>query len=72
MKLSDRVLRALIQGYTREAGVRRLQRTIGKVVRKSAVQMIDENLETVTVTPEKLTEFLGAPRYHYEKAGKKP
>ena len=72
VKLSDRVLRALIQGYTREAGVRRLQRTIGKVVRKSAVQMIDENLETVTVTPEKLTEFLGAPRYHYEKAGKKP
>jgi len=65
-------MRALIQGYTREAGVRRLQRTIGKVVRKSAVQMIDDELETVTVTQEKLTEYLGAPRYHYEKAGRKP
>ncbi len=72
VKLSDRVLRSLIQGYTREAGVRRLQRTIGKVVRKSAVQMIDDGLESVTVTPEKLAEYLGAPRYHYEKAGKKP
>lgn len=72
VKVSDKVLRSLIQGYTREAGVRRLQRTIGKVVRKSAVEMIDEGLESVTVTPEKLTEYLGAPRYHYEKAGKKP
>ena len=72
VKLTDKVMRALIQGYTREAGVRRLQRTIGKVVRKSAVQMIDEGVENVSVTQDKLTEFLGAPRYHYEKAGKKP
>ena len=72
VKMSDKILRQLIQGYTREAGVRRLQRTIGKVVRKSAVQMIDESLETVTVNADKLTAFLGAPRYHYEKAGKKP
>ena len=72
VKLTDKVMRALIQGYTREAGVRRLQRTIGKVVRKSAVQMIDESLETINVTADKLTEFLGAPRYRYEKAGKKP
>ena len=72
VKLTDKVMRALIQGYTREAGVRRLLRTIGKVVRKSAVQMIDEGIESVSVTQDKLTEFLGAPRYHYEKAGKKP
>ncbi len=72
VKLSDKVMRQLIQGYTREAGVRKLQRTIGKVVRKSAVQMIDEELESVSVTAEKLESFLGAPRYRYEKAGKKP
>jgi len=72
VKLTDKVMRSLIQGYTREAGVRRLQRTIGKVVRKSAVQMIDDGVEGVSVTPAKLTEFLGAPRYRYEKAGKKP
>ena len=72
VKMSDKVLRSLIQGYTREAGVRRLQRTIGKVVRKSAVQMIDEGLESVNVTQETLEKYLGAPRYHYEKAGRKP
>jgi len=72
VRVSDKVMRGLIQGYTREAGVRTLQRTIGKVVRKSAVQMIDEGVENVTVTAERMTEFLGAPRYHYEKAGKKP
>ena len=72
VKLTDKIMRSLIQGYTREAGVRRLQRTIGKVVRKSAVQMIDEGCESVSVTQDKLTQFLGAPRYHYEKAGKKP
>jgi len=72
VKMTDKIMRSLIQGYTREAGVRRLQRTIGKVVRKSAVEMIDENVQTISVTQQKLTEFLGAPRYHYEKAGKKP
>ena len=72
VRMSDKVLRSLIQGYTREAGVRTLQRTIGKVVRKSAVEMLDEGVDTVTVTAEKLTKYLGAPRYHYEKAGRKP
>ena len=72
VRMSDKVLRSLIQGYTREAGVRTLQRTIGKVVRKSAVEMLDEDAQTVTVTAEKLEKFLGAPRYNYEKAGKKP
>ena len=72
VRMSEKVMRSLIQGYTREAGVRTLQRTIGKVVRKSAVMMLDEDVQTVTVTPEKLEAFLGAPRYHYEKAGKKP
>ena len=72
VRMSDKVLRSLIQGYTREAGVRTLQRTIGKVVRKSAVEMLDEGVDTVTVTAKKLTKYLGAPRYHYEKAGRKP
>lgn len=72
VKISDKVMRSLIRGYTLEAGVRRLERTVGKVVRKSAVQMIDNETQSVNVTAEKLTEFLGAARYHYEKAGKKP
>lgn len=72
VRMSDKVMRSLIRGYTMEAGVRILRRTIGKVVRKSAVLMLDENLETVTVDGKRLTAFLGAPRYHYDKAEKKP
>ena len=42
VKISDRVMRSLIEGYTREAGVRTLERTIAKVIRKAAVTMLDE------------------------------
>ena len=72
VRISSQVMRALIRGYTMEAGVRILRRTIGKVVRKSAVLMLDENLETVTVNEKRLTAFLGAPRYHFDRAEKKP
>ena len=72
VRMSDAVIRSLVRGYTMEAGVRILRRTIGKVVRKSAVLMLDENLESVTVNGKRLTAFLGAPRFHYDKAEKKP
>ena len=72
VRMSDKVLRSLIQGYTREAGVRVLERTIAKVVRKSAVKMLDEGLDGVNVTLDVLSEDLGAPRFAYEHAGKKP
>ncbi len=72
VKLSDRVIREVIRGYTLEAGVRNLQRNVSKLVRKSAVEMIDQKEESVNITMSKLTDFLGAPRHFYEKAGKKP
>lgn len=70
--MDDIVLRQMIQAYTREAGVRNLKRTIGKVVRKSAVEMIDNDVKQVTVDDKKLRSFLGVPIFHYEMAGKKP
>ncbi len=66
VKMTDKVLRQLIEGYTREAGVRTLERTVAKVVRKSAVTMLDDGVETVTVTPEMLRKYLGAARYTRE------
>ena len=63
VKVSDKVLRSLIEGYTREAGVRTLERTVAKVVRKAAVTMLDTDVTEVTVTPAKLKEYLGAVRY---------
>ena len=66
VKMTDKVMRSLIEGYTREAGVRTLERTVAKVVRKSAVTMLDEGVESVTVTPEVLRKYLGAARYTRE------
>lgn len=72
VRISDKVLRALISGYTREAGVRQLERTIAKVMRKAAVRMLDEGWEQTTITAEQLEKDLGAPRFHFDKAGKRP
>lgn len=72
VRLSDKVMRELIEGYTREAGVRTLERTIAKVVRKGAVTMLDTGVETVSVTQTVLHEFLGAPRYTREIPEKAP
>lgn len=66
VKLSDKVLRGLIEGYTREAGVRTLERTVAKVIRKAAVTMLDENVDSVTVTDKVLHEYLGAVRFTRE------
>ena len=72
VKASDKVLRQLIEGYTREAGVRTLERTVAKVVRKAAVTMLDEEVANVTVTSEVLSKYLGAARYTREMPEKEP
>jgi ATP-dependent Lon protease len=56
-------LRAVIRGYTREAGVRNLEREIGAICRKIARRRAEGDEEKVRVTPEFVTELLGAPRF---------
>lgn len=51
VKMPDKMLKAVIEGYTREAGVRELERVIAKVIRKAAVEMLDHEVETVVVSP---------------------
>lgn len=72
VKLSDKVMQKLIEDYTREAGVRTLERTVAKVVRKSAVSMLDSKTDSVSVTAQVLHDYLGAPRYLREKPEKEP
>src|SRR5262249_28594743 len=57
--IPDDTLQALIKGYTREAGVRQLERTIGRLVRKLAVNFAEGKGEPVAVKPEQLTELIG-------------
>ena len=72
VKMGDPALRQVIEGYTREAGVRTLSRTLARVVRKAAVEMLETNVEQVTVSKEKVTEYLGAVRFLRDLPEKKP
>ena len=72
VKMGDPALRQVIEGYTREAGVRTLSRTLARVVRKAAVEMLETGVEQVTVNKEKVTEYLGAVRFLRDLPEKKP
>jgi hypothetical protein len=61
-------LRLIIRGYTREAGVRNLEREIGKAFRHVAVQIAEGSSKRVVLTPKDLTAILGPPRFENEIA----
>ena len=63
--LTDEGLRALIQKYTREAGVRTLEREIAKLARKALRRILEGKQASVTVTPENLHEFAGVQKYRH-------
>ena len=58
-KITDDGIRALIKGYTREAGVRNLEREIASLIRKSAKKIAEGNAKSVRITEKNLSEFLG-------------
>src|SRR3954466_15230757 len=62
---TDDALRKMIQHYTREAGVRTLERELAKVARKSLRQILENKVEKVELTPENLGTFLGVRKYRY-------
>ena len=62
------VLRLIIRGYTREAGVRNLEREIGKAFRHAAVQIAEGSAEKVKITTKDVTAILGSPRFENEIA----
>jgi ATP-dependent Lon protease len=67
LSFAPETLRLLARGYTREAGVRNLEREIASVCRKIARQRAEGRTEPVVVTPDVVTTFLGVPRFEYEE-----
>ncbi|WP_230630018.1 endopeptidase La [Sphingomonas sp. Leaf37] len=63
--LTDEGLRALIQMYTREAGVRTLEREIARLARKALRQILEGKTTSVTITPDNLHEFAGVQKYRH-------
>ena len=73
IKIEEQAMRDIINYYTREAGVRTLERTLGKICRKVAKKYVeDSSLEGVVVTPKDIEEYLGRDKYLYDLAGTKP
>jgi ATP-dependent Lon protease len=67
LEVEDEAIRAVISQYTREAGVRQLERELGKVARKVARKIAADEVEFMTVGSEAIRELLGRPRVHPEK-----
>ena len=67
LTVTDEAVRGIISGYTREAGVRNLERRFGEICRKAARMILQEQQETVEVNKENLEDFLGKSRYSYRK-----
>ena len=63
--LTDEGLRSLIQHYTREAGVRTLEREIAKLARKVLRQILEKKIEGVTITADNLHEFAGVQKFRH-------
>ncbi len=66
-RITDEAIVAIISGYTREAGVRNLERLIGKVMRKAARQLVEGGGKYVSVTAKNLEKFLGSKTYKEEE-----
>jgi ATP-dependent Lon protease len=66
-EFTDEGLRELIGSFTREAGVRNLEREIATLVRKQARRMAEGNSEKLMITPAVVQEVLGVPKYHAER-----
>jgi len=65
--ITEAALAAVIRGYTREAGVRNLEREIGAVCRKAARRRAEGDETPLTITPDVVVELLGAPSYLEEE-----
>ncbi len=71
LTIQSAALTRIINNYTKEAGVRTLDRTIGKLCRKTARAIIEEDVSKVTITAKNLSDYLGRPKYNYLMANKK-
>ena len=67
LEFTEEGLREIIHSFTREAGVRNLEREIATIVRKQARRIAEDKTEKMVVTPEVVREFLGVPKFRTER-----
>ena len=69
LKLTDDAIREVIVSYTRESGVRILERELGSLCRKAAMAIVSDGVKSVSVTGDNLEQYLGPRKYYPEKNG---
>lgn len=70
LALKEDALSSIIQRYTREAGVRNLEREIAKIARKAVTKIVKKEVETLEVTADNISDFLGVEKFRYGLAEK--
>ncbi|RXM57515.1 endopeptidase La [Clostridium tetani] len=70
MDFSDNSIFYIIENYTRESGVRNLERKIATVIRKAIAEMVEKERQTISITVNHVKKYLGPEQYTYEKADK--
>ena len=70
--IRDGVIDEIIDNYTKEAGVRQLERTIGSLCRKAVKMIVSKQQKYVTISPEQLEDYIGAKKYHTDKIYTQP
>ena len=68
LSIGREALRSLIGWYTREAGVRQLERELAQVCRRVAIEIAEKGTSKIKVTPANLEDLIGKKKFHYEKA----
>ena len=71
ISINDAALKRIIESYTKEAGVRELERKIGEICRKAARDILENGTRKVTVSAKNLEEMLGKPKYRADSKNKK-
>ncbi|TVP71060.1 MAG: endopeptidase La [Rhodobacteraceae bacterium] len=70
LTISDAAITEILRRYTREAGVRNLERELNKIARKAVTRIVKKEVEKVSVTEDNLADFLGVPRHKFGLAEK--
>ncbi len=71
LSISEKAIKDIINLYTRESGVRNLERRVGAICRKAAVEVAKDKNKKIKITQQNLQKYLGAPRYKFEEKSNK-
>ncbi|MDR5587669.1 endopeptidase La [Clostridium aquiflavi] len=70
VELKDEAINEIIEGYTRESGVRGLTRNLNSIIRKALAEMLSEDLSKITIDKSKVQKLLGKRKYEFDKIDK--